>query len=69
LLKIRKLFKNREAENAVAAEIARNWNVSETQDFSFAKRNLGYRVTFDVAPPKRASWTTVWAPELTLLEG
>jgi hypothetical protein len=50
-LKTRKLLKNREAENAVAAEIAPNWNVSGTRDFSFAKRNLGYRVTFDFELP------------------
>jgi hypothetical protein len=41
-LKTRRLLKNREAENAVAAEIAPNWNVSGTRDSSFAKRNLGY---------------------------
>jgi hypothetical protein len=38
-LKTRKLLENREAENAVAAEIAPNWNVSGTQRKSdFKKR-------------------------------
>jgi hypothetical protein len=51
LLKIRKLLKNREAENAVAADIAPNWNVPRTWDFSFAKQNLRDRVTFESELP------------------
>jgi len=42
VLKTRKLLKNREAENAVAAEIAPNWNVSGTRRKSdFKKRTFG----------------------------
>jgi len=33
-LKTRNLLKNREAQNALASEIAPNWNVSGTLDFA-----------------------------------
>jgi hypothetical protein len=36
----------RGARNPRSYEIAFNWNVSGTRDFSFAKRNLGYSVAF-----------------------
>ena len=45
-LKTRKLLIFRHAKNAEYRKIAANWNVSGTRDFSFAKRNSGYRVTF-----------------------
>jgi len=46
VLKTRNLLIFRDAQNAENGEIAPNWNVSGTRDFSFAKRNAGYRVTF-----------------------
>jgi hypothetical protein len=41
----------RDAQNAENGEIAPNWNVSGTRDFSFAKRNAGCRVTLVVEWP------------------
>jgi hypothetical protein len=46
VLKTRNLLIFREAQSAENGEIVPNWNVSGTRDFSFAKRNAGYRVTF-----------------------
>jgi len=45
-LKTRNLLILPVAQNAENGEIALNWNVSGTRDFSFAKRNLGYSVAF-----------------------
>jgi hypothetical protein len=46
VLKIRKELISRDTKNAENGKIAANWNVSGTRDFSFAKRNCGYRVAF-----------------------
>jgi hypothetical protein len=46
LIEARNVLIFRDAQNAENGEIAPNWNVSGTRDFSFAKRNAGYRVTF-----------------------
>jgi hypothetical protein len=45
LLKARNLLIFREAQNAGNDEIAANWNVSGTRDFSFAIGNSAYRVS------------------------
>jgi hypothetical protein len=41
LLKTRNLLIFRDAQNVKNGEIAPNWNVSGTRDFSFAERNAG----------------------------
>jgi len=63
VLKTHKLLENRRDRKSKNAEIAPNWNVSGTWDFSFVKQNWDFRVAFIselpiVRPKPRSSLPT-----------